>query len=151
MCILGRDDAPQRIRPVPAATITRPSRIRMRRPGMTHPPPSSGDSPVRANRCAWLTLLILLLAAAPARADAPSDASAVELFETDIRPVLIERCLECHGKEDQSGELRVDSREFLLKGGENGRVIVPGHPEQSRLVEAIRRSGDLEMPRPDLS
>ena len=113
---------------------------------MTHPPPSSGDSPVRANRCAWLTLLILLLVAAPARADAPSDASAVELFETDIRPVLIERCLECHGKEDQSGELRVDSREFLLKGGENGRVIVPGHPEQSRLVEAIRRSGDLEMP-----
>ncbi|MFG0333134.1 MAG: PSD1 and planctomycete cytochrome C domain-containing protein [Maioricimonas sp. JB049] len=95
-----------------------------------------------ARFCPAVMLPILLALAS--RATAAS--AAEELFETHIRPVLVERCLECHGRDDQSGELRLDSRSSLLKGGAGGAVIVPGHPEQSRLTEAIRQTGELEMP-----
>ncbi|WP_197443749.1 PSD1 and planctomycete cytochrome C domain-containing protein [Maioricimonas rarisocia] len=108
---------------------------------MIHPPSPSSSRPL--TRTAAITLGALLTALTSfAAADTPAE----ELFETHIRPVLVERCLECHGKDDQSGELRLDSRSSTLKGGEGGAVIVPGHPEQSRLIEAIRQTGDLEMP-----
>lgn len=70
----------------------------------------------------------------------------LEFFEREVRPVLVEHCLRCHGAEKQSGGLRLDSREGVLQGGENGPVVVPGDPRQSRLVAAIRREGDLAMP-----
>ncbi|MDA0283157.1 MAG: hypothetical protein O3B86_07360, partial [Planctomycetota bacterium] len=50
------------------------------------------------------------------------------LFESRIRPVLIEKCFKCHGSEKASSGFRVDSRQSLLKGGELGAAIVPGKP-----------------------
>jgi hypothetical protein len=68
-------------------------------------------------------------------------------FETQIRPVLIERCFECHGRGNLNGDLRVDSRDSLIKGGETGPAIVPGNAESSLLVRAIRHTdAHLQMP-----
>ena len=68
-------------------------------------------------------------------------------FETKIRPVLVERCIECHGAEKQKGGLRLDSREGWVKGGDSGGAIVPGEVEKSVLIKALRYTdADLKMP-----
>jgi len=75
--------------------------------------------------------------------------SGIEFFEKKIRPVLAERCYPCHsaGSPMLSGRLRLDSQEELLKGGAGGPVIVPGDPDKSRLIQAIRdRDKELQMP-----
>ena len=70
-----------------------------------------------------------------------------EFFETHIRPVLADRCYECHGEKKQKGGLRLDSRAAILKGGESGAALVPGDPEGSLVVKAVRYlDKDLQMP-----
>lgn len=66
-------------------------------------------------------------------------------FEIKIRPLLIKHCYECHADKKQQGELRVDHITTLVKGGENGAAIVPGKPEESLLIEAVRWDS-FEMP-----
>ena len=68
-----------------------------------------------------------------------------EFFETRVRPVLAKNCYACHGADQQQSSLRADSREALVKGGARGPSIVPGDPEKSLLVKAIRHDG-LKMP-----
>ena len=70
-------------------------------------------------------------------------------FENEIRPVLIETCFRCHGDTKNAGELRVDSREALLTGGDSGPAIVPGSPESSLLIKAIRRHPDVSAMPPE--
>ena len=68
-------------------------------------------------------------------------------FESRIRPVLVERCVECHGAEKQKGGLRLDSRAGWESGGESGAAIVPGDLEKSLLIKAIHYTeSDLKMP-----
>lgn len=69
-----------------------------------------------------------------------------EFFESHIRPILVEKCVGCHGPQKQEGGLRLDSREGILKGGDNGAAAVPGEVSASHLVQAIRYDGDLKMP-----
>src|SRR6266481_8114130 len=69
----------------------------------------------------------------------------VKFFEEKVRPILAENCYKCHGSDKQKGSLRLDVREAVLAGGESGPVIVPGKPDQSPLVEAIKWES-LEMP-----
>ena len=74
-------------------------------------------------------------------------AGGMEFFEAKIRPLLIERCGECHGGKKQKGGLRLDSRAAWQKGGESGAAIVPGDPGASRLIQAVRYADkDLQMP-----
>ena len=73
------------------------------------------------------------------------DSARTKFFETKIRPLLSARCFKCHGKEKQSGGLRVDAFSTLLKGGESGKALVPGKPDESLLVEAINWES-FEMP-----
>ena len=70
-----------------------------------------------------------------------------EFFEARIRPVLIKHCYACHSADAKEikGELRLDHAAGLLKGGELGPALVPGKPEESALIEAIKYEG-LEMP-----
>lgn len=70
-----------------------------------------------------------------------------EFFEKQVRPVLAEHCFECHGAQKQRGGLRMDSREAILKGGDEGPAVVPGNPDQSLLIQAVRHAGDLKMPK----
>ncbi len=83
--------------------------------------------------------------AAPGAGDAGGRA-AEDFFEAKVRPVLVENCVSCHGEEKQKAELRLDSRERLLKGSETGPVVVPGEPRKSRLIEAIHYRGEVLMP-----
>ena len=71
----------------------------------------------------------------------------VEFFETKIRPVLIEHCYQCHSSTSKSvkGDLLLDFRSAVLKGGESGPVVVPGKPEESSLIAALKYDG-YEMP-----
>ncbi len=79
----------------------------------------------------------------------PQDREGLEFFEQKIRPVLVERCYGCHSaraEKVKSGFL-LDTREGLLSGGDRGPAIVPGSPEKSLLVQAVRHAGeDLRMP-----
>ena len=81
-----------------------------------------------------------------AAASSTSAAQAEEFFETKIRPVLATNCFVCH-TDAQSGGLRVDSRESLLKGGTSGPAFVPGDPDKSLLIQAVRQTGELKMPK----
>lgn len=72
-----------------------------------------------------------------------AEETADALFENQIRPVLVETCFGCHGDARESGALRVDSQAALMKGGESGPAIVPGKPEDSLLMKAIRRHEDV--------
>ena len=66
-------------------------------------------------------------------------------FEQHIRPILVTKCLKCHGESKQEANLRLDSREAILAGGESGPAIHVGDAAASLLVQAIRYEG-LEMP-----
>lgn len=70
----------------------------------------------------------------------------LDFFESRVRPVLAAHCFSCHGPKKQESNLRLDSRELMLKGGDGGEVVEAGHPDRSRLVEAIRWTGELKMP-----
>jgi len=91
-------------------------------------------------------LAIGLAAAAAIAAEEPVDPAAVEFFETSVRPILVGRCLGCHGPEKTKAGLRLDSRAGALAGGETGPAITPGDAESSPLVQAIRYEGDVRMP-----
>ena len=69
-----------------------------------------------------------------------------EFFEAKVRPVIANRCLDCHGSEKSKGGLRLDSRDAVLKGAESGPVVLPGKPDESPLIAAIRYEGDVQMP-----
>ena len=91
------------------------------------------------------------LAAATDAAEGPAPPAATpaqaDFFETNVRPVLADPCLSCHGPKKQSGGLRVDSRAALVAGGANGPSVVPGEPDASLLIQAVRHSHDeIKMP-----
>src|SRR5215472_10919536 len=92
----------------------------------------------------WIAALAVIGRAAP-QPPTPSPIT-VEFFETRVRPVLVSACFDCHG-DVASGGLRLDSREAILKGGRSGAAIVPGDPDKSLLVQAVRQTGALKMPK----
>jgi cytochrome c553 len=94
-----------------------------------------------------LTALVI----ASAQAAEPTKAQ-IDFFENKIRPVLANNCYKCHStsSEKVKGGLLLDSREALLKGGDTGAAIVPGDPEKSLLIKAVRYTDpDLQMPPKD--
>lgn len=98
-------------------------------------------------------LPLTLLIGAPLLGQAQSTnltASQLDFFETKIRPVLADNCYKCHSTQAEKvkGGLLLDSREGLLKGGDSGAVIVPGNPDGSLLIKAVRYTDpDLQMPK----
>jgi hypothetical protein len=95
----------------------------------------------------WLAFPILLIAASTALA-AGDDPKGIDFFEKNIRPVLVGKCYQCHSAsaKELKGELRLDTREGLRKGGESGLAIVPGNPDESLLIKALKHEDGLEMP-----
>src|SRR4051794_37800507 len=74
------------------------------------------------------------------------DRSAIERFERTVRPLLIERCVSCHGAQKQRGGLRLDTAEGPANGGDSGPVVVAGKPDESPLIRAVRYLDELKMP-----
>ena len=91
-----------------------------------------------------LAMPCLFLATAHARGEPSSE--EIAFFEKRVRPILVANCTSCHGEKKQESELRLDSREAIVKGSAGGKVVVAGDPQTSRLVEAIRYRGELKMP-----
>ena len=90
----------------------------------------------------FLCSLGLLVASTQARAEDPT-----AFFESRIRPLLAEHCHACHGGEKQKANLRLDSREGWMRGGDSGSPIHPGKPEASLLRKAVSYTDrDLKMP-----
>jgi hypothetical protein len=72
-----------------------------------------------------------------------SDLIASPVFEKDIRPILKAHCFDCHGEgEKLKGGLDLRLRRLMLKGGDEGPVIVPGKPDRSRLFKLVH-SGEM--------
>lgn len=93
---------------------------------------------------ALLSLQSQLFAAEPTK----PPASQIEFFELHIRPVLVEKCADCHtGDTDAESSLAVNSRSAFIKGGDFGPAIIPGKAEQSLLYQSIQRTHkELNMP-----
>ncbi len=104
----------------------------------------AGRSTARPSVAGLLLFTSLFVAAASARVRG-DDSAGAEFFEKQIRPLLAEHCQSCHG-EQQEGGLRLDSREFIVRGGESGPAVVPGKPDDSLLIQAVSYLDELKMP-----
>lgn len=94
-------------------------------------------------------VLALLSGASALRGAEPSAESVSALFTEKVQPIFVKHCYKCHSAEAEKikGGLLLDSREGLLKGGETGTALVPGDPDNSKLVIAVRHTDpDLRMP-----
>ena len=102
-----------------------------------------------------LLLAALLAAGCPALAAEKTDLSKLDLsklppaasktgltYATDIRPLFEASCIRCHGEQRSRGGLRLDSLEAVLKGSEDGKVVVPGKSKESPLVIAVAQIDD---------
>jgi mono/diheme cytochrome c family protein len=89
-------------------------------------------------RLLWLASLLATLL--------PADDAA--FFEKNVRPLLATQCYACHSAKATivQGNLRVDSREALLKGGHSGPALLPGDPQASRLLQVLRHERKPTMP-----
>jgi mono/diheme cytochrome c family protein len=99
---------------------------------MDKPKPAAGASVVKAS--------------VATTAHAQGAMSNEDFFENNIRPIFANNCSSCH-IESTSGGLKLDSRESMLKGGDLGPVLVPGDPEKSLFITAVRQTTKLKMPK----
>ena len=118
-------------------------------------PTSRRDARLRAYLIAvwgfYITISVTLAAPAgatePAKASATASAEGVEFYERKIRPLLTERCYECHSKSTKhEAGLTLDTRAGILAGGDNGPLVEAASPTKSLLLEVVRYDGDTQMP-----
>lgn len=94
------------------------------------------------------TFALLLMAAIVSGARAQN--AGIEYFERKIRPILVEHCYECHavGAKKIRAQLLVDSKDGLRKGGVSGPALIPGDPENSLIIKAVRYTDpEMKMPK----
>ncbi|MFO0883329.1 MAG: PSD1 and planctomycete cytochrome C domain-containing protein [Pirellulales bacterium] len=96
------------------------------------------------------SMALSLVATLPVMAAEPEasqgDSQAAEFFEKKVRPLLVDNCYTCHSANTNTkGGLRVDDINGLLQGGNGGAAVVPGRPDESLLIQAVRYEG-IEMP-----
>ena len=97
---------------------------------------------VATRACFHFTFIALAALAdfTPVAADdtAQNTPEQIALFESRIRPVLVERCLDCHSGDEPESGLNLSSRELMLRGGELGTAVLPGKAAESLLISAIK-------------
>lgn len=71
-----------------------------------------------------------------------------QVYKEIIEPIFAEKCWSCHSSKKQKGDLRLDSPEAILKGGENGEILVAHKPDQSELYRRLllEKDEDDHMP-----
>jgi hypothetical protein len=85
----------------------------------------------------------------PAKAGTPAGSEDIAFFEKKVRPLLVNRCQECHSSRTKKkrGGLLLDNRASILAGGDTGPAVVPGQPAKSLIVQAVRHEHEtLAMP-----
>ncbi|MBL9116218.1 MAG: PSD1 domain-containing protein [Verrucomicrobiaceae bacterium] len=87
---------------------------------------------------AWAGLPLALASAAPFPPD------QVEFFEKQVRPLLAERCYDCHGSHRHENGLRLDSRDGVIRGSDYGPVVKAGDPNNSKLLKAVKHAAGVE-------
>ena len=99
------------------------------------------SSPPDMYRKAALTLLLAL-----ATPHCSRGADAAALWSAKVQPILDVNCVKCHGVIEQKSGLELDSPEMVMKGGDDGAVVVPGKPEKSQLYQYLSSDSDPHMP-----
>jgi hypothetical protein len=93
------------------------------------------------NRC--LRTLPAALAALLVATCSAARAADDEFFETKVRPMLANRCYECHSEKKQQGDVRLDRKSAVFEAG----LVVPSKPEESRILQVIKYDpADTQMP-----
>ncbi len=107
----------------------------------------------------WLTVLVLSFSASAA--EQPGSAASVEadhavkrmkgleLFKSDVRAILKDRCVNCHGGDATEAKLNLATQEGLLKGGERGPAAVVGRGDKSLVTRLISHRQEPHMPKDD--
>ena len=105
--------------------------------------------------CVCFAMWICAFASLPAGFGAETELAAtrsfsdeqIEFFETHVRPLLVQHCYECHSTdaEEVQADLYVDSREGMVERTTFGPVVIPGKPDESLLISAVRYESS-EMP-----
>ena len=85
------------------------------------------------------SLLLVSAHAAATKALPPASDKKGVTYDKDIKPIFDKNCFKCHGAEKQKGKLRLDTLAAVMKGGENGKSIIPGKSADSSLVKAVAR------------
>jgi len=100
----------------------------------------------------WILAGAAMIAAGALQAMEPTKEQK-EFFEQKIAPIFSQSCYKCHSPSEKvKGGLALDSREGLLKGGDDGKVIIPGHPADSMLIQRVTsKDADEKMPPKDAS
>lgn len=105
-----------------------------------------GPLVVAALACAMVGEPATVWAEDPTPAEPTFSAEAIEHFERQVRPLLAERCQQCHGADVQEAGLRFDSRTAVLRGGESGPLVDVAEPARSRLLAVVGYEADVQMP-----
>ena len=94
-----------------------------------------------------MPLLVMGFFLASASLASGQDSSKLEYFEKHVRPILVNHCHACHSAETKpAGGLRVDDRNGLVVGGNNGPAIVPGKPNEGLLFKRVANGSARQMP-----
>ena len=97
---------------------------------------------------ALLSIFFLLFLAPAVSAQEEVSEDQIKFFESKIRPMLIERCYECHSGalDEVESKFQIDSRAGILKGGIHGAAAIPGMPEKSLMIFAVNHAVNMDMP-----
>jgi mono/diheme cytochrome c family protein len=121
------------------------------------------DHPARPRACPRFLLVAVLVSACAGLAwqasaeppKAPPDpdpdhaarmARGLDLFKKQVRPLLLDRCVKCHGGKATEHELDLTDRDRLLKGGTSGPAVVPGKSKDSLLYKLVTAAKEPAMP-----
>src|SRR5436189_129672 len=94
----------------------------------------------------WKTMLALFGALMMTEGVRALGADATYLWSSKVQPLLDVNCTKCHGLIEKKSGLQLDNPEAVLKGGNEGSVVVPGKPEKSRMYQYLAADSDPHMP-----
>jgi len=84
----------------------------------------------------------------PAKVSAQAAPNTAAFYTANVKPIFDKNCYRCHGNGAHKGGLALDTQAGMMKGGKDGAVISPGHPEDSLLIKLIRHEGPADDPMP---